>query len=127
MVVTATKVSAAATAHTTGVGSDRIVFATLGLTASVHVPPPREIAEGDFSCLALVALRIVLAVGGIALYRFGLLLVVFIRQDHALSIMLSLYVTLGIFPLLAIRDPSASRSVPSQHGRVSLMPRSPHF
>jgi len=37
--------------------------------------------------------------------------VVFIRQDPALSMQFSLYVTLGIFLLLAIRDPSASRSV----------------
>jgi hypothetical protein len=49
--------------------------------------------------------------GGIALCRFGLPMVVFIRQDPALSMQFSLYVTLGIFLLLAIRDPSASRSV----------------
>jgi hypothetical protein len=34
-----------------------------------------------------------------------------IRQDPALSMQFSLCVTLGIFLLLAIRDPSASRSV----------------
>jgi hypothetical protein len=38
-------------------------------------------------------------------------MVVFIRQEPALSMMFSLYVTLGVFLLLAIRDPSAGRSV----------------
>src|ERR1700750_1126210 len=33
------------------------------------------------------------------------------RQEPALSMMLSLYVTLGVFLLLAIRDPSANRSL----------------
>jgi len=41
----------------------------------------------------------------------GYPMVVFIRQDPALSMQFSLYVTLGVFLLLAIRDPSASRSV----------------
>jgi hypothetical protein len=36
---------------------------------------------------------------------------VFVRQDPALSMMLSLYATLGVFLLLAIRNPSASRSL----------------
>ena len=35
----------------------------------------------------------------------------FIRTEAALSMMLSLYVTLGVFLLLAIRRPSESRSV----------------
>jgi hypothetical protein len=38
-------------------------------------------------------------------------LAVFMRQEPALSMMLSLYVTLGVFLLLAIRNPLASRSV----------------
>jgi uncharacterized membrane protein len=38
-------------------------------------------------------------------------MIVFIRQDPALSMMFSLYVTLGVFLLLAIRNPSSSRSV----------------
>ena len=38
-------------------------------------------------------------------------LTVFVRQDPALSMMLSLYVTLGIFLLLAARNPSANRSL----------------
>jgi hypothetical protein len=35
----------------------------------------------------------------------------FVRQEPALAMMLSLYVTLGIFLLLAARDPSAHRSL----------------
>jgi len=35
----------------------------------------------------------------------------FVRQDPALAMMLSLYVTLGIFLLLAARNPSANRSL----------------
>src|SRR5258705_9159665 len=58
-----------------------------------------------------LALKIVLAVGGLLLIALGYPMVVFIRQDPALSMQFSLYVTLGIFLLLAIRDPSASRSV----------------
>jgi hypothetical protein len=37
-------------------------------------------------------------------------LTMFVRQKPALAMMLSLYVTLGIFLLLAARDPSAHRS-----------------
>jgi len=35
----------------------------------------------------------------------------FVRQEPALAMMLSVYVTLGIFLLLASRDPSANRSL----------------
>lgn len=47
----------------------------------------------------------------------GILFVVLIyplvqmREDEALQMMLSLYVTLGIFLLLAVRNPSAHRSL----------------
>jgi hypothetical protein len=53
----------------------------------------------------------VLAVVGLLFIALGYPMVVFIRQDPALSMQFSLYVTLGIFLLIAIRDPSASRSV----------------
>jgi hypothetical protein len=58
-----------------------------------------------------LALKIVLAVVGLLFIALGYPMVVFIRQGPALSMQFSLYVTLGIFLLLAIRDPSASRSV----------------
>jgi hypothetical protein len=35
----------------------------------------------------------------------------FVRQEPALAMMLSLYVTLGIFLLIAVRNPSAHRSL----------------
>ena len=38
-------------------------------------------------------------------------LVIFARQDPASSMMFSIYVTLGVFLLLAIRNPLASRSL----------------
>ena len=57
------------------------------------------------------ALKIVLAVVGLLFIALGYPMVVFIRQEPALSMMFSLYVTLGVFLLLAIRNPSASRSV----------------
>ncbi|MFZ0301523.1 MAG: DUF6632 domain-containing protein [Terracidiphilus sp.] len=58
-----------------------------------------------------LALKIVLAVVGLLFIALGYPMVVFIRQEPALSMMMSLYVTLGVFLLLAIRNPSASRSV----------------
>lgn len=58
-----------------------------------------------------LALKIVLAVVGVIFIALGYPMVVFVRQEPALSMMMSLYVTLGVFLLLAIRNPSASRSV----------------
>jgi hypothetical protein len=58
-----------------------------------------------------LALKIVLAVVGVIFIALSYPMVVFIRQEPALAMMLSLYVTLGIFLLLAIRNPAASRSV----------------
>src|SRR6266851_468904 len=49
----------------------------------------------------------------VGLIFFGLVypLTMFVRQEPALAMMLSLYVTLGIFLLLAARNPSANRSL----------------
>jgi hypothetical protein len=58
-----------------------------------------------------LALKIVLGVVGLLFIASSYPMIVFIRQDPALSMMFSLYVTLGVFLLLAIRDPYASRSV----------------
>ena len=38
-------------------------------------------------------------------------LVLFLKQEPALSMMLTLYVTLGVFLLVAVRNPSAHRSL----------------
>jgi hypothetical protein len=58
-----------------------------------------------------LALKIALALVGLLFIALGYPMMVFIRQAPALSMQFSLYVTLGIFLLLAIRDPSANRSV----------------
>jgi hypothetical protein len=58
-----------------------------------------------------VALKIVLALVGLLFLALAYPLFVFVRQEPALSMMLSLYATLGVFLLLAIRHRSASRSL----------------
>src|SRR5580658_1216891 len=58
-----------------------------------------------------VALKIVLALVGLLFLLLAYPLIIFARQDPALSMMFSLYVTLGVFLLLAIRNPVASRSL----------------
>lgn len=57
------------------------------------------------------ALRIVLTLVGMLFLALIYPLAVFMRQEPALAMMLSLYVTLGIFLLLAARNPSANRSL----------------
>jgi hypothetical protein len=57
------------------------------------------------------ALKIVLALVGFLFLALAYPMILFARQDPALSMMFSLYVTLGIFLLLAIRNPSANRSL----------------
>ena len=57
------------------------------------------------------ALKVVLVLVGL-LFSAGVYpLMMFVRQEPALAMMLSLYVTLGIFLLLASRNPSANRSL----------------
>ena len=58
-----------------------------------------------------VALQIVLALVGLLFLASAYPLLAFVRQDPALSMMFSLYVTLGVFLLLAIRNPLANRSL----------------
>lgn len=58
-----------------------------------------------------LALKIALAVTGVLFLLLAYPTVVFFRQEPALSMMFSLYVTLGVFLLLAIRDPWGSRSL----------------
>jgi hypothetical protein len=59
----------------------------------------------------LVALKIVLALVGVLFLALAYPMVLFVRQDPSLSMMFSLYVTLGVFLLLAIRNPMANRSL----------------
>jgi hypothetical protein len=58
-----------------------------------------------------LALKMVLALVGLLFLALVFPLVMFMRQEPALSMMLSLYVTLGVFLLLAMRNPLASRSL----------------
>ena len=57
------------------------------------------------------ALKIVLALVGLLFVGLAYPMIMLIRQEPALSMMLSLYVTLGVFLLLAIRNPFANRSL----------------
>ena len=57
------------------------------------------------------ALKVVLAIVGLLFSASIYPLVMFIRREPALSMMFSLYVTLGIFLLLAVRNPPANRSL----------------
>jgi hypothetical protein len=57
------------------------------------------------------ALKFVLVVVGLIFSGLVYPMTMFVRQEPALAMMLSLYVTLGIFLLLAVRDPSANRSL----------------
>ncbi len=56
-------------------------------------------------------LKIVLAASGVIFLATAYPLFWLIRTEPAISMMLSLYVTLGIFLLLAIRNPGAHRSL----------------
>ena len=58
-----------------------------------------------------LALKIVLALVGLLFLALAYPLAVFMRQEPALSMMFSVYVTLGVFLLLAIRNPSAHGSL----------------
>jgi hypothetical protein len=57
------------------------------------------------------ALKIVLGVVGVLFVALSYPMIVFVRQAPALSMQFSLYVTLGVFLLLAIRNPLAHRSL----------------
>ena len=58
-----------------------------------------------------VALKIALALVGLIFIGLAYPAIIFVRQDPALSMMFSIYVTLGIFLLMAIRNPLANRSL----------------
>ena len=57
------------------------------------------------------ALKVVLMLVGLLFSALVYPLAMFVKQEPALAMMLSLYVTLGIFLLLAARNPSANRSL----------------
>lgn len=57
------------------------------------------------------ALQVVLVLVGLLFSALAYPLTLFFRQEPALAMMLSVYVTLGLFLLLASRNPSAHRSL----------------
>ncbi len=57
------------------------------------------------------ALKIVLVVVGLIFCGLAYPLMMFVKQEPALAMMLSLYVTLGVFLLIASRNPQANRSL----------------
>jgi drug/metabolite transporter superfamily protein YnfA len=57
------------------------------------------------------ALKVVLVIVGLLFVAGVYPLVVLLRQEPTLQMMLSIYVTLGVFLLLASRNPSANRSL----------------
>jgi hypothetical protein len=58
-----------------------------------------------------LVLKVVLVIVGLIFSALVYPLVVFGRQMPAVAMMLSIYITLGVFLLLAARDPSANRSL----------------
>jgi len=58
-----------------------------------------------------LALKVALACVGVLFLALAYPMVVFVRLDPAMSMMFSVYITLGIFLLLAVRNPSANRSL----------------
>ena len=57
------------------------------------------------------ALKVVLVLVGLLFCAAVYPLILMVKQDPALAMMMSLYATLGIFLLLAARNPSANRSL----------------
>jgi tryptophan-rich sensory protein len=56
-------------------------------------------------------LKVVLVLVGLLFTAMVYPLVLFVKQEPALAMMMSLYVTLGIFLIMAARNPSANRSL----------------
>jgi hypothetical protein len=57
------------------------------------------------------ALQVVLMIVGLLFCAAAYLVIAFMRQEPALAMMASIYATLGVFLLMAARNPSAHRSL----------------
>ncbi len=57
------------------------------------------------------ALKVLLVLVGLLFLAGVYPLILFLSQEPALAMMVSVYITLGVFLLLAVRDPSAHRSL----------------
>ena len=58
-----------------------------------------------------MALKIALGITGVLFLVMAYPMVLFLAKEPALSMMMSLYVTLGVFLLLAVRDPARHGSL----------------
>ena len=66
------------------------------------------------------ALKIVLVVAGL-IFTAGIVpLIMFFSREPAVPMLMSIYVTLGIFLLLAVRDPAANRSLIAYGGWANI-------
>ena len=72
------------------------------------------------------ALKVVLGLVGLIFLASGYPLVIFVRQDPALSMMFSLYVTLGNFPAAGGSQPLGKSQFDSLHRMVELRSRGRH-
>jgi hypothetical protein len=79
--------------------------------ARVEVDRPAALPSGGDRMKRGRTLQIVLALVGLLFVASADPLVLFARQAPGLSMMFSLYVTLGIFLLLSVRNPRAHRSL----------------
>ena len=66
------------------------------------------------------ALKIVLVVVGLLFIAGVVPLTMFFSREPAVAMIMSIYVTLGIFLLLAVRDPAANRSLIAFGGWANL-------
>ncbi len=66
------------------------------------------------------ALKIVLVVAGLLFIAGVVPLTMFFSREPAVPMIMSIYVTLGIFLLLAVRDPAANRSLIAFAGWANL-------
>ena len=63
-------------------------------------------------------LKAVLVFAGVIFAALVYPMTMFVKQEPALTMMLSIYATLGVFLLMAARNPAANRSLMlSRHGR----------
>ena len=66
------------------------------------------------------ALKVVLVLVGLLFIAGVIPLTMFFSREPAVPMIMSIYVTLGIFLLLAVRDPAANRSLIAFGGRANL-------
>jgi len=66
------------------------------------------------------ALKVVLALAGVMFVALAYPLALFVQREPALAMMFSLYVTLGIFLLMSVRNPQANRSLISFAGWANI-------